>query len=116
MFKKIIAFAIAMMVITTGAVNANALCGSEDDRPGIIGAEYADIIAEIDERVDVAYEICMGRAEGYWVVLIEGQNDYSDYIALGMYDHMPNAEEIEILWANRMLEDEMEVLIDQLGL
>ena len=36
-------------------------------------------------------------------------------MACGIYDHTPTEEEFDILWANRMLEDEMNELMEEYG-
>ena len=120
--KKIIAMIMVMCVfIGTCAMSVNALCTAEDNRPDIVGMEHFEAIMEITNRYDendieVPYTIEMSHAEGYWVVALYGEADeYYDYCAFGMYDHMPTEEEIDILWANRMLEDEMNNLFEQYG-
>ena len=116
MFKRMITLIIAVMAIGSIAINANAMCLSEDGRPDIIGMEHFDKIDEIcaREEFEIEYEINMYRAEDYWAVSITGKADgLEDYIAFGMYDHIPNEEEINTLWANRMLEDELYELAEQ---
>ena len=119
--KKIITMIMVMcMVIGTCALSVDALCTTENSRPDIVGMEHFEAIMDLNERhingeVEVPYNIEMVHVEGYWCVAIEGNGDFSDYCAYGMYDHMPNEEEIDILWANRMLEDEMIDLMDKYG-
>ena len=120
--KKIIAMIMVMcMIIGAGIVSANALCTSENDRPDIVGMEHFDAIMELNERhendeFEILYNIEMVHVEGYWLVSLEGEAEmYDDYCAFGMYDHMPTEEEIDVLWANRMLEDEMIDLMEQYG-
>lgn len=121
MFKKVIVVMVVMIMAIGGAVGVNALCMSEEGRPGIVGAEHIDTILEIEERWneddrDVDYDITMTQAEGYWIVLMEGfADEYYGYSAMGIYDHFPAEEEINILWANRMLEDELYDLMDEYG-
>ena len=116
MFKRMITLIIAVMAISLNAINANAMCLSEDGRPDIIGMEHFDKIDEIcaREEFEIEYEINMYCVEDYWVVSITGKADgLEDYMAFGMYDHIPNEEEINTLWANRMLEDELYELAEQ---
>lgn len=120
--KKIIAMIMVMCVfIGTCAMSVDALCTSEANRPDIVGMEHFEAIKALndrynDEDIEVPYTIEMVHVEGYWCVVIEGEADeFSDYVAYGMYDHMPTEEEIDILWANRMLEDEMADLLERYG-
>lgn len=118
--KKLVTIMVMMITMIIGAVSVNAVCLTEDSRPGIVGTEYIEIIKEIDElvndhEIEIPYQIEMAHAEGYWAVYLEGQHQYEDYEALGLYDHMPNEEDIEILWANRMTEDELRDLCEQYG-
>lgn len=119
MFKKVIVSMVVMVMAICGTISVHALCMSEEGRPGIVGAEHIKTIIEIDERWeaddrDVDYEITMTQVEGYWIVMMEGFADaYYGYSALGIYDHMPSEDEVNILWANRMLEDELYDLMDE---
>ena len=120
--KKIITMIMVMcMVIGTCAMSVDALCTAEDNRPDIVGMEHFEAIKELNDRynendMEIAYTIEMVHVEGYWCVVLTGEADeYYDYRAYGMYDHMPNEEEIDILWANRMLEDEMNDLFERYG-
>ena len=104
MFKRMITLIIVVMVVMSLAISANAVCTSESGRPDIIGMEHFDAIKEIANREDdyvYTYEINMARIE--------------DYVACGVYDHTPTEEEFDILWANRMLEDEMDELMEKYG-
>lgn len=119
--KKIIAMIMVMcMFIGTCALSADALCTNEASRPDIIGMEHFDAVKELDERYDngeiePSYNIQMGCIEGYWCVALNGNGDFDDYCAFGMYDHAPTEEEFDILWANRMTADEMDALMEQYG-
>lgn len=121
MFKKVNIVTVVMVMAICGTIGVSALCMSEDGRPGIVGVEHIDTILEIEERWntddrDVDYEITMTQVEGYWIVLMEGFADaYYGYSALGIYDHVPTGKEIDILWANRMLDDELYDLMDTYG-
>lgn len=123
MFKRMFTMIMVMaMIIGTFAVSAGAVCLSNDGRPDIIGLEHLDIVMEIDERlnndeIELDYMIEMCQVEGYWCVYLTGEADaYYDYEAFGMYNHMPTEEEIDILWANRMLSDELYDLMDKYGI
>ena len=118
MFKKIISMAMVLVMMTGVAVTANAVCDSEEGRPCVIGVEHIDAVLALDEEDVVAeYSIEMTHAEGYWVVVLEGIADvYEDYYAVGFYSHYPTAEEIDVLWANRMLEDEISEILEKLGI
>ena len=121
MFKKIITMMMVMVMVISSAAAANAMCVSEEGRPGIVGMEHIEAIIDIDTRynndeIEIDYRIEMAHAEGYWVVVLTGEADeYYGYSALGFYDHMPNEEEIDVLWANRMLGEEFEGLLDEYG-
>ena len=123
MFKRIITMIMVVtMIIGTFAINAGAVCQSEDARPDIIGMEHYDIVKEMLERYenenrDPDYEITMFHVEGYWIVTLEGWADeYLDYEAYGIYDHNPTEEEIDILWANRMTDEEYDNLCEKYGI
>ena len=119
MFKRMITLIIVVMVVMSLAISANAVCTSESGRPDIIGMEHFDAIKEIADREDdyeYTYEISMARIEDYWLVYLEGYADgFEGYVACGIYDHTPTEEEFDILWANRMLEDEMDELMEEYG-
>ena len=121
MFKKFITMMMVMIMVIGSTITANAVCASEDDRPNIIGIEHIEGFIDACERLDedgyeLEYDITMVRVEGYWFVELEGWADeYYDYCAVGIYDHVPSEEEIDILWANRMLEDELCDLMDKYG-
>lgn len=119
MFKRMITLIIVVMVVMSLAISANAACTSESGRPDIIGMEHFDALKEIADREDdyeYTYEVNMARIEGYWLVYLKGYADgVEDYVACGIYDHTPNEEELDILWANRMLEDEMDELMEKYG-
>ncbi len=122
MLKKIIVTALVVIVMVSALViPASALVMTEDDRPvGIIGIdlmikyyeEYGD--SEKEEPIP-DYEITMAKADGLWVVALEGKTDFEDYMAVGCYDHYPSEEEINILWANRLTSDEVYEMIDELN-
>lgn len=120
MFKKFTAIAMTLVIMLGCAIGVSALCASEEDRPGIVGAELVDIIMELEDsywndEIEIPYEARMICVEGYWVVYLEGY-DVDDYYAAGFYDHMPNEEEIKILWANRMIEEEFDIACEELGM
>ena len=119
MFKRMITLIIVVMIVMSLTISANAVCMSESGRPDIIGMEHFDALKEIANREDdyeYTYEVNMARIEGYWLVFLEGYaDDVDDYVACGIYDHTPNEEELDILWANRMLEDEMDELMEKYG-
>lgn len=120
MFKKIISIAMALVVIIGGAFSASALCVSEDGRPGIVGMEHVEAVKKLNDawnegEVEIAYMVEMIRVEGYWVVQLTGHDIAEDYMSVGFYDHCPTEEELDILWANRLLEDEMMTLMEQYG-
>ena len=52
MFKRMITLIIAVMVVMSLAISANAVCTSESGRPDIIGMEHFDAIKEIANRED----------------------------------------------------------------
>lgn len=119
--KKLVTIMVIMISMIIGAVSVNAVCLTEDSRPGIIGTEYIETVRELNElvendEIEIPYQIEMAHVDGYWAVLLEGQCQYEGYEALGLYDHMPNEEDIEILWANRMTEDELRDLCEQYGI
>lgn len=123
MFKRMFTMIMVMaMIIGTFAVSAGAVCQSEDGRPDIIGMEHYEAVAALDELYmeegrEVDYEITMIHVEEYWIVTLEGWADeYYDYEAYGIYDHMPTEEEIDILWANRMTGDEYDNLCEKYGI
>ena len=119
MFKRMTTLIIVVMVVMSLAISADAVCASESGRPNIIGMEHFDAIKEIADREDdyeYTYEVNMARVEDYWLVYLEGYADcFEDYVAFGIYDHTPTEEELDILWANRMLEDEMDELMEKYG-
>lgn len=122
MFKRIITMIlVVVMCMGVFAGCASAGCKSEEGRPGIVGVEYLDKVMEIDERYDNGdvvfdYTVRMAQAEDYWIVYLEGEADeYYGYVAVGIYDHVPDEKEIDILWANRMLEDEIVNILEQYG-
>ncbi len=119
MFKKIISTMLALVVVIGGAIGASAVCASEESRPGIIGLEYLDAIIELDElyqndEFELQYRIEMDHVEDYWMVSLEGES-VEGYTAIGFYDHYPTEEELDILWANRLTEDELDILIEELN-
>lgn len=119
--KKLVTIMVMMITMIIGAASVNAVCLTEDSRPGIIGTEYIETVNEINElvnnhEIELPYQIEMAHADGYWAVYLDGQYQYEGYDALGFYDHMPNEEDIEILWANRMTEDELRDLCEQYGI
>lgn len=120
MFKKIISTMLALMVVIGGAVNVSAVCASEEDRPaGIIGTEHNEAIKELGEswdndELEIPYSIEMVHAGDYWVVALTGET-VEGYQAAGFYDHYPTEEEIEILWANRVSDDELNDLFEYYG-
>ena len=119
MFKRMTTLIIVVMVVMSLTISADAVCASESGRPDIIGMEHFDAIKEIADREDdyeYTYEVNMGRVEDYWLFYLEGYADgFEDYVAFGIYDHTPTEEELDILWANRMLEDEMNELMEKYG-
>lgn len=124
MYKKVIGIIlVAMIMFTCGVVTAKALSAPEKvEQTGIIGAEYIDELMEIDERwnedgIELTYNIEISHVEDYWLVYLEGWADeYYGYDAVGIYDHMPTEEEIDILWNNRMDYDELSDLLEKYGL
>ncbi|MBR5862210.1 MAG: hypothetical protein IKZ08_02675 [Bacteroidales bacterium] len=119
MFKKIMSIALVLVCVIAATVSASALCASEDDRPGIVGLEHIEAIKEINDSYindgfEFTYEVRMVHTDDYWVVMLEARGD-SDYMAMGFYDHMPNAKEIDVLWANRMHQDEIADMLQELG-
>lgn len=122
MFKKIISIAMALVMIIGGAVSASALCVSEEGRPGIIGMEYVEAVKKLNDawnedtgEVVIPYTIEMVHVEGYWMAVLTGCDVDEDYMAVGFYDHAPTEEEFKILWANRMTEDEIDILMEEAG-
>lgn len=119
MKRTIISVMLVLVIVIGCAANASAICNSEDYRPAIIGMEHQNAIMKLYEawwngEIEIPYNVEMTQVGGYWVVrLIE--DVYEDYVAYGIYDHCPTEEEFEILWANRMLEDEMYDLLEELG-
>lgn len=116
MFKKIISAMLALVVVIGGAVSVSAACASEDGRPGIIGLEHLEAIKKVDElhennEIEIPYVVTMGHADRYWVVTLEGV-DAVGYSAVGLYDHYPTEEELNILWANRLTDDEIDSLLE----
>ena len=121
MFKKIISAMLVLVIMATAVASASALCSSENGRPEIVGLEHLESVKKLDSlwregEVEIPYTIKMSQCEGYWVVIMESE-DYDEicYEAIGMYDHYPTGEEIDILWANRMTEDEMDEFKEALG-
>lgn len=95
----------------------DSMCMSEKSRPGIVGLELLDHAKEVDERykngeIEIPYTIKMTHADDVWCVTLNGQNSYDDYVAFGIYDRIPTEKDFMILWANRMLDDEMDELMD----
>ena len=121
MFKRIITMIMVMVMIGAFAMSASAVCLSEDGRPGIVGMEYLDDIMYlnelyVNEDLEVDYRVEMVPVENYWMVVLEGEADeYVGLMAMGIYDHMPTEDEIDVLWANRMTEDEFNNLMEQYG-
>lgn len=121
MFKRIITMIMVMAMIGAFAMSASAVCMSENGRPGVIGMEYLDDILYLNdlylnEEIEIGYTIEMVHVEDYWMVLLEGDADeYEGLSAMGIYDHMPTEDEIDILWANRMTDDEFNDLMEQYG-
>lgn len=120
MLKKIIVTTLVVIVMVSALViPANALTMTEDDRPvGIIGIDllmkYYEEYGNSEKEAPVPdYEIRMGKTVGLWVVVLEGEEDFEGYMACGCYYHYPTEEEIDILWANRLTEDEViEMLVE----
>ena len=121
--KDIVVIVLASVCIfTVGFMAArenrvDSICMSEKGRPGIVGLELLDHVKEVDERykngeIETLYTIEMVRADDVWRVALTGQNDYDDYVAFGIYDHIPTEKDFMVLWANRMLDDEMDELMD----
>lgn len=118
MFKKIISTVLALVVVIGGTVNVSATCTTEDERSGIIGLEHLEAIKKLDEawendELEIPYQVTMGHAGEYWVVYLEGIN-FEDYTAVGLYDHCPTEDELTVLWANRLTDDEMDALLEEL--
>lgn len=115
MFKKLMVIVLAMVMITACGIPAYATCMSETDRPTIIGTELIDRVNELDaEGVLCDYDIYMGRYDDLWVVGLEGTNMYTGWAAMGFYDHMPDENEIDVLWANRMPVDTLNDLVNEM--
>jgi hypothetical protein len=124
MFKKFITIMMVVMVIGMvigGVITTSASHASEDNEPDIVGIEYIETIIELEERwendeIEIDYSVESVYIDGYWMVVMEGESDeYDGYMALGIYDHTPSDKEIDILWANRMLEDELYDLMEEYG-
>lgn len=120
MFKKIIAVLLVTLVVAGGAVNASAVCQNENERPEIIGTELIDDFMKINALyesgvVEITYKVEMTCADGHWIVILTGDGEHEGYTAVGLYDHFPSKEEMDILWANRMLNDEIDVLMEKYG-
>lgn len=121
MFKKIVVIAMVLVMFAGFAVNAHAECASEDGRPDIVGLEHIEDILKLkesyenDEDVGYKYYIEMINIDGYWMVFLEGEDAYSGYCAFGIYDHAPTEGDFEILWANRMTEDEINNRMEEIG-
>lgn len=123
MFKRMFTMIMVMaMIVSAFAMNASAICQSDEGRPDIIGMEHWDVVNEMEERYenedrDPDYDITMVHVEGYWIVTLDGWADeYMDYEAYGIYDHYPTEEEINVLWANRMTDEEFDNLAEKYGL
>lgn len=110
MFKKMIIVIMAMvmamsMIACTGADAAEV---TPETMPGIIGLEYLEMFIDLNERYNNGefeddYVITMTEVDGYWYVGLEGESDaYWNQGAMGIYDHMPNEDEIKTLWNNRV--------------
>lgn len=122
MLKKIIVTTLVVIVMVSALViPANALTMTEDDRPvGIIGIDllmkyYEEYSNSEKEEPVPDYEIRMAKADGLWAVVLEGEEDFEGYMACGCYDHYPTEEEINVLWANRLTEDEVTEMLDELN-
>lgn len=120
MFKKMFTMIMVMaMMVGIVAVPANAVVLSEEGRADFVGMEYFEAVYELNKRhengeFEIDYELQMVHVEDYWVVNLEGEADaYWGYSAMGIYDHMPTEEEIDILWANRMTDDEFIELFEK---
>ena len=121
MFKKMIIVVMAIIVVmsTVACTSADAAGITPETVPGIIGLEHIGPVMELNERYingefEDDYRIDMVNGEGYWVVYLEGESDaYWNQAALGIYDHMPNEEEINILWNNRVVYDVIDEAIEE---
>lgn len=120
MFKRMFIMIMVMaMIFGIFALPANAVVQSESGRPDIIGMEHYDEIIALQELYEEEgreydYDITMIHVEEYWIVTLDGWADeYYGYGAYGIYDHYPTEEEIDILWANRMTDEEFDNLIEK---
>ena len=122
MLKKIIVTTLVVIVMVSALViPANALTMAEDDRPvGIIGIDlmkkYYEEYGNSEKEAPVPnYEIRMANIDDLWVVVLKGEEDFEGYMAVGCYNHYPSEEEINVLWINRLTEDEITEMIDELN-
>lgn len=124
MLKKIIVITLVVIImVSLLAIPANAMTMSEDNRPvGAIGLDmltkYAEAYNECeDDSCDPDYKVTMGKVDAVWVVYLEGYTEaFEGYEAIGCYDHYPSEKEMNILWANRITEDELNCILDEIGM
>lgn len=124
MLKKIIVTTLVVIImVSLLAIPANAMTMSEDNRPvGVIGLDlltkYAEAYNECeDDSCDPDCKVTMGKVDTVWVVYLEGYTEaFEGYEAIGCYDHYPSEKEMNILWANRITEDELNYILDEIGM
>ena len=123
MFKRMFTMiVVVVMTMSSFALTANAACQPEITQPDFIGMEHLDAVMELDERwrndeIEPDYHVEMSTMGGYWVVYMYGEAEaYDGYYAMGLYDHTPTDEEMDVLWASRMLEEDFDELLEKYGI
>ena len=58
------------------------------------------------------------NVEQYLIRCLESlrRQTFEGYEAIGCYDHYPTEKEMNILWANRITEDELNGILDETGI
>ena len=118
--KKIIAIMLVIVIAICCTACASTTEANEVSCPGLIGLNHLEVIKDLNDRYEAGkikpeYKITKGQIEGYWIVYLEGEVDGDVHVAGGFYDHEPNREEIEILWANKVPEQQFSSLLEGLG-
>jgi len=124
MLKEIIVTTLMVIImVSLLAIPANAMSMYEDNRPvGVIGLDlltkYVEKYNECeDDSYDPDYKVTMGKVDTVWVVYLEGYTEaFEGYEAVACYDHYPSEKEMNILWANRVTDDEFNNILDEIGI
>lgn len=120
--KKVITI-IMLLVVMFSCVACSEKQAAEPNTmvlPGIVGTEHLDKLKELDKlydsgEFDYGFVVELRQFEGYWLVYVYGPAGEKTMSAFGVYDHMPSQEEIDILWSERVPEEQLINLMNGLG-